>query len=324
MPANLTPDYRAAELRFREAETVEDKLAALQEMLSTIPKHKGTEKMQGDIKKRIAKLKIETQRQSKGPKRRPSYYVEREGAGQVALVGPPNSGKSALLAALSSAEPEVAAYPFTTRVPQPGMVRYENVQVQVVDCPPISAQFMPPWLLNVVRAADAMVMVFDLGDDDLLTEVDTTLRLLREGRLEPVGDIPQAAAQKRALVVANKCDAPDAAERLALLKEILDPSLDLLCVSAVTGENLEALRREVFGLLGKIRLYTKVPGKKPDLDSPFVIRAGTTIIEAAAAVHKDIARDLKYARVWGRQTFEGQMVHRDYVVEDGDVVEFHV
>ncbi|MEW6522877.1 MAG: GTPase [Bacillota bacterium] len=324
MPANLTPDYRAAELKFREAETLEDKLEALQEMLSTIPKHKGTEKMQADIKKRIAKLKAETQRQAKGPKRRPVYYVEREGSGQVALVGPPNSGKSALLAALSGAEPEVADYPFTTRTPQPGMVRYENVQVQVVDFPPVSKEFMPPWLLGVVRAADAILIVLDLADDDLLTQTEETMELLKGGKLEPVAGPPAAANQKRALVVANKCDAPHAAEHLELLREVLDPGLSMLRVSARTGENLDDLRREIFGLLGKIRMYTKVPGKKPDLSAPFVVRAGTTIIEAAAAVHKDIARDLKYARVWGRQTFEGQMVQRDYVVEDGDVVEFHV
>lgn len=323
MPANLTPDYRAAEERFRQAVTAEEKLEALQEMLSTIPKHKGTEKMQADIKRRIARLRDE-QRRTGGPKRRPAYFVDREGAGQVALVGPPNAGKSSLLAALSAAQPEVAAYPYTTRMPQPGMVRFENVQVQLVDLPPLAREFTPPWLLGVVRAADALAIVFDLGDDDLLSQAEETFALLREGNVVPVDGEPQERHERRALVIATKSDLPHAGEHRQLLLEVLPPGLPLLAVSALSGEGMEALPGALLGLLQKIRIYTKAPGKKPDYDAPFVVRVGTTIIEAAATVHKDIARDLKYARVWGKGTFDGQMVQRDYVLQDGDVVEFHV
>ena len=323
MPANLSPDFKAAEERFRQAETTEEKIMALQEMLSTIPKHKGTEKMQADIKKRLAKLKVESQRKSKGPRKKPAYIIDREGAGQIAVVGPPNSGKSSLIGALSGAEPEVAAYPFTTRMPQPGMVRYENIQVQLVDYPPLSREFMPPWLLSTVRAADALLIVFDLADDDLLEHSEMVMEVLKEGKMEVVAQDP-APQQRRVFVVAQKSDSEHAEVHLELLKEVLDPTLPFMTVSAHTGDNLDLLRKEIFQLLDKVRIYTKIPGKKPDRDAPFVVRRGTTVIEAAAVVHNDIARSLKFARIWGETTYEGQMVQRDYVLQDEDVIEFHI
>lgn len=323
MPANLSPDFKAAEERFRQAETTEEKVMALQEMLSTIPKHKGTEKMQADIKKRLAKLKTEAQRKSKGSKKKPSYIIDRQGAGQIALVGPPNSGKSSLLAAMSGASPEIAPYPFTTRMPQPGMVRYENVQIQLLDYPPLSTEFMPPWLLSTLRAADALLIVFDLEDDDVLEHYEMVMGILKEGRMEPVAE-EAGPVQRRVLVVAQKADSEHAHVHLELLQEVLDPSLPFLTVSAHTGENLDVLRRKIFLLLEKVRIYTKTPGKKADFKAPFVVKRGTTVIEAAAVVHNDIARSLKFARIWGESTYDGQMVQRDYVLQDEDVIEFHI
>ncbi len=333
MPANLTPDYLAAEERFRAATTPEEKLEALEDMLATIPKHKGTEKMQADIKRRIAKFRDEEQRRSSS-KKRPFYLVDKQGAGQIVMVGPPNSGKSQLLASLSNAEPEVAPYPFTTRAPLAGMVQFENVQIQLVDLPPLAPEGSPPWLVQVVRTADALLLVFDLGDDNLLDHLETTLMLLKQGRVyvgtEP-GDVGITIYRKKAIVVGNKLDTHDASERLDLLMEACadifpadsrsGPSV--LPVSATLGSGLEDLKRRMFDLLGVIRVYTKAPGKAVDYSAPFVLKKGTTILGAASAVHKEIAQKLKYARVWGRSTFEGQMVQRDYVLSEGDVVEFH-
>src|SRR5512135_280512 len=124
MPANLTPDYLAAEREYKAAQSQAEKVAALERMLATLPKHKGTEKLYADLKRRLSQARKDSQKKGAAHSA-PFYAVEREGAGQVALVGPPNSGKSSLVAALTHAEPEIAEYPFTTRLPTPGMMPFE-------------------------------------------------------------------------------------------------------------------------------------------------------------------------------------------------------
>ncbi len=328
MPANLSPEYLAAEQRFKAAKTTQEKLEALDEMLSTIPKHKGTEKMQADIKRRISKLRGESQKKSGVARTLPIYHVEREGAGQVALVGAPNVGKSLLVRRLTHAHPEVAEYPFTTRLPTPGMMPFENVQFQLVDLPPVSAEFMETWVPTLVRQADAAVLVVDLAADDLLEEVETTRQLLEKNRVllgasaNSAGATPGVAV-KRTLLVGNKLDRPGAEENFAALRDLLD-DFPMIGVSAETGAGLDQLRRAVFDLLEVIRVFTKAPGKKPDLSAPYVLRRGATVLEAAQHVHKDFASQLKFARVWGHGKFEGQMVERHYVLADGDIVELHI
>ena len=322
MPANLTPEYLEAERRYRAAAAPEDKLAALEQMLATIPKHKGTEKMQADIKRRIAKLRAQMQQRRPASRGRPFYHVEREGAGQVVLVGPPNAGKSALLRALTHASPEVAPYPFTTRVPLPGMMAYENVQVQLVDLPAVSPEFDVGWLYGLIRSADAAAMVVDLGTDDVLAQMDQVRGLLAAARVRLVRQSGQPG-DVRALVVANKLDAPGAAARLALVEEYLEGALPVIPVSAEQGTGLETLRRALFDLLGVIRVYSKPPGRKPDTTAPFILPRGATVLDAAEAIHKELAARLRYARLWGRGEFAGQMVGRHHVLEDGDIIELH-
>ncbi|MCS6816484.1 MAG: TGS domain-containing protein [Blastocatellia bacterium] len=334
MPANLTPEYLEAERKFRAATTLEEKLAALEEMLATIPKHKGTEKMQADIRRRIAKLRQEAGRRPSTARHKPFYHVEKEGAGQVVLVGPPNSGKSSLLARLTHATPEIAAYPFTTRLPMPGMMEFENVQIQLVDMPPLAPAYTEPWMLALVRNADAALLVFDLADDDVLTRIEETLLLLEQANIHlrslsladssPGPEGGRTSAVKRALVLGTKLDLPGARENVELVREWLGERFRLLPVSAQTGENLEALRREVYALLDIIRVYTKEPGKKPDLTAPFVLKRGSTVADIARAIHRDFVERLKYARIWGVGKFDGQLVHRDHVLQDGDIIELHV
>jgi len=325
MPANLTPEYLAAEEQYRQATTPQEKLAALEEMLATIPKHKGTEKMQADIKRRISKLTKETQKKKGAAKHKPFYHVDKEGAGQVVLVGPPNSGKSQLLARLTNATPEVADYPFTTRVPQPGMMPFENVKIQLVDLPPVARGISEPWLFGIIRNSDAVLLVVDVSDDDVLAHTDALLSLLEELNIHLV---PATAAEvergKRALLAATKAEAPEAQENFEVLREFFGDWLPLLAVSAQTGLNLEALKRQVYRSLAVIRVYTKAPGKPVDQSAPFVLKRGSTVLGAARMVHKDFAENLRYARIWGSERFDGQMANREHVLEDGDVVEFHI
>ncbi len=364
MPANLTPDYLAAERRYREARTIPDKMAALQEMMATIPKHKGTDKMVGDIKKRMARLRQESTRKSGAVRQKPFWHVDREGAGQVVLVGSPNSGKSSLLRASSNAPPDIADFPFTTRAPMPGMVLFQNVQIQVLDLPPVALGRTPPWVRGLIKAADAVALVFDLSSDDLLEEVEGTMAELEqyelvffppgacddagtrpggatesedgeywvdlgEDEVDPeTGEIAPRQNRKPCFIVGAKADDPDAATRLGLFRELIAGTpwveLPVLTASVLTGAGLDQLRKAAFESIGVIRVYTKAPGKKPDYNTPFVLPRGATVYNAASAVHKDFATNLKYARVWGRRVFDGQTVHRDHVLEDEDVIELHV
>lgn len=324
MPANLTPDYMAADKKFKAATTPRDKLAALEEMLATIPKHKGTEKMQADLKRRIAKLRNEVQQRKKGAARgKPFFQIDKEGAGQIVLIGGPNAGKSLLLGALTHAEPEVADYPFTTRAPQPGMCAYENVQFQLVDLPPITPEFEEGWLYGIIRTADAAVLVVDLAADDLLSETSAVLDRLATANVRLVATATAGPGEKRTLVAANKLDARGAADRLALLREFLGGQLPVLPVSAEAGTGLDALREQMFHLLEVIRVYSKPPGKKVDLTAPFILHRGATVLDAAETIHKDFVANLKYARLWGGETYQGQMVGRDHVLTDGDILELH-
>ena len=334
MPANLSPEYFAAEQRFKSAKKIPEKIEALEQMLSTIPKHKGTEKMQADLKRRLSKLRGEAQKKGGTARTLPIYHVEREGAGQVALVGAPNVGKSLLMRRLTHAQPEVAEYPFTTRLPTPGMMPFENVQFQLVDLPPVSDQFMESWVPTLVRQADAAVLVVDLSADDLLEEVETTRLLLEKHKIRlgawTPDALPPGLAVKRTLLVGNKLDLPGAEENLAALRELLSESsaagwaAPMLATSAETSAGLETFKRAVFDLLKVIRIFTKAPGKKPDLAAPYVLKRGSTVREAATHVHKDFAAQLKFARLWGHAKSDGQMVQRDYVLADGDILELHI
>jgi uncharacterized protein len=325
MPANLTPDYLEAERRFKAATTTEEKLAALEEMMATIPRHKGTEKMQAELKRRISKLRTE---QSRKPVSRAGimHRIDKEGAGQVALVGPPNGGKSMLVRQLTHAVPEVADYPFTTRVPLPGMMKFEDIQIQLVDLPPVHPDFPESWLYQIIRNADAALLVVDVGDPDLLEDLETTISQLAQAKVHVgVGELPGVPGwlAKRSLLVANKLDAGGAQESLEVLKDLYGAGLEILPVSAQTGQGLDELRRRAFDLLEVIRVYTKAPGKKLELTAPYILRRGSRLLDLAVHVHHDFLSQLKYARVWGHGRFEGQMVNRDYLLADKDVVELH-
>ena len=328
MPANLTPDYLAAEARFREAVTTEEKLAALDEMYATIPKHKGTEHMRADIKRRISKLRDKSQQSRKG-KRFDEFHVEKQGAGQVVLLGPPNSGRSTLLSRLTSAEPEIADYPYTTRAPMPGMMEFEDVSIQLVDTPPMFGEHTEGGVISLARNSDAVAVVLDASDNELLDVVEEIRQETAKSRTVLVGarsreiDLPSGVVTRPTVVIANKIDVAGAVENLDVLEEFYAPEFDVFPVSATTGDGLEALRRGLYDVLGIIRVYTKIPGKPPDRVKPFTIRKGSTLMDFASVVHKDFVRHLRFARAWGKHHLDGAQIGRDHVLEDGDVVELH-
>lgn len=328
MPANLTPEYKEAERRYREAKTETERLSCLEYMLSVIPKHKGTDKLQGDLKRRISKLKEKLEQQSGGKKKGFSHKIQKEGAGAVALVGAPNTGKSSLLKALTGVDARVAEYPYTTLEPHPGMMKYENIQIQLVDFPPVCSEHTESWVFDLIKSCDVFLLLVDLAQGDPVHQLETTLELLERHYLLPVWSDrpvePGHRVARRGLVVANKADDPDAEETAALLREMISPEIPILLVSALRETGLELLRTRIFELLKIIRVYSKAPGKPPDLESPFTIPEGSTVLDFASQVHHDFIEKLKFARVWGSSKFDGMIAKRDYVLQDGDTVELHI
>ncbi len=329
MPANLPPQYFEAEKRYRLAKEPKDKLKILQEMFAIMPKHKGTDKLQADLKFRISKLKKEMQQKKKVARRGDQYFVDKEGAAQVVLIGAPNVGKSQILASLTNATPEVASYPYTTLKPLCGMMPFENIQIQLVDTPPISADFMEPWLSGIIRNADLVILVTDLGAESMLEETEILLGRLAEYKIqleseEKETDPLDGIAHKKTSLLGNKSDLERSKENSAFLKDIYAKRFPIFYISAQKGANLEELKRYIFERLEILRVYTKTPGKKADFEDPVILRIGSTLLDAAKAIHKDFSRNLKYARIWGAGVYDGQMVQKDFVLEDGHVVEFHI
>jgi hypothetical protein len=341
MPANLTPDYRAAEAAFRKARDPRERLECLREMLRVIPKHKGTDHLQGDIRRRIKELSEELERPRRGGAHGgPALVIRPEGAAQVALVGPPNVGKSSLHRRLTGSEAPVAPYPFTTRFPDPGMMPHADVQFQLVDLPAVAPERPVAWLASALQTADACLLIVDPGDPACVEQLDALHAVLRERSVTltdqpwPLppgspgapteGDEDPFALRLPTLLLANKADRlADAGAELRALLELTGLRYPALPVSAATGHGLGEIGPRLFDRLGIVRVYTKAPGRAADRNRPFTLRQGQTVDDVARLVHKDLARSLRYARVWGRSGFGGQQVGRDHPVEDGDVVELH-
>ena len=325
MPTNLPAEAIEAERLYRAAETVDEKIAYLEEYISAIPKHKGTDHLRADLRRKLSKLKSSAQAQKRTVKQVSPFHIDREGVGQVALVGPPNAGKSALVVALTNATPEVADYPFTTWTPTPGMMEVGKVQIQLIDTPPLNENYVEPEMLNLLRRVDLILLVVDLQGFPI-QQIEDTNTILEANRIVPSQHAERYTGEPRltpvpVLVLANKCDDEECAEDFVVLCELLEDEWPLIPVSAATGRNLETMKRAVFEQLDAIRIYSKPPGQEANLDSPFVMKRGGTVEDFARKVHQDIARELKSARVWGAGVHDGQMVGRDHVLHDGDVVE---
>ena len=327
MPANLTPQYHKAEEAYRRATSPDEELSALQVMLREVPKHKGTDKLQAELKQKISRAKEDVQSGGKASGKRTGYRLPSQGAGRVLLVGPPNTGKSQLLKALTRAEPAVGDYPFTTVEPLPGMMLFEDVQIQLVDTPPITSDVFDPVTQGLMRGADLVLAIADLASDDgpfefqdFMAKLESTkTRLGRESKLDE-NDLGVSYTQS--LVIFNKSDDPNAGERGELYEEFCPMDLESHHVSATTASGLEELTQEIFRRLDVIRVYTKSPkSKEPDFDKPFTVKRGATLLDVAELIHHDLAKNLKNARVWGSQVHDGTMVKGDYVVSDRDIVE---
>ena len=296
-------------------------------MLRELPKHKGTDKLQADLKAKIAKAKSDAQKPA--PSSSVSTKIPKQGAGRVLLIGAPNTGKSQLLAALTRAQPEIAPYPFTTQQPAPGMMLHEDCPFQLIDMPPITDDFMHLSTIGLVRGADLVFFVIDLASDNLIEDCQAVMNQFesgktRLGRETKLDEEDIGVSYTQTVVLLNKCDDPDATERLQLLDEFLELPFERIEVSATEGTRLDEVKKTAFDKLEIVRVYTKHPKQKePDMTKPFTVRRGDTLVEVAQNVHRDMADQLRSARVWGEAVHDGTTVKPDYEPLDGDIVELH-
>lgn len=316
MPANLPPTYYKLKHEHEAAKTDAERLRILEEMLRIIPKHKGSEKVVSDLRRRIAAYKRAPTEKAKGSgKRSYSEHIPKQGAGQIVLFGPPNGGKSQILAKFTNANAEVSATPYTTTTPMVGMLRYENIQFQLIDTPSIMPDYVLPTVMTLIRNADLVLPVISLASDNLLDDLDTVMQLLNE--------VDDGISEDEYLIVANQLDAIGADERLEILKEFYGETLQIYPISTETEDGKEALLQGLYKALEILRVYPKAPGKAIERDDPIVLPVGSTVLDAAVGLHKDF-EEFKFARIWGPQWHDGQSVSRNDVVYDGDVVEFHL
>ncbi len=328
MPTNLPPEYFDAEKRYRTASNSAEKLACIEEMLAIIPKHKGTDKLRADLRKRVSKLKSAAQAKKSLARHESAYHINKEGAGQVVIVGATNVGKSALVATVTHAAPEVADFPHTTWKPTPGMMPIENIQIQLIDTPPLSKEFVNPEMMDLIRRCDLVLLMVDLQTDPL-QQLEDTVALLGEHRIVPLRLKDRYRDQRGIslvpfLIMANKNDNAATDENLDIFRELLSDNWPMIAASVATGRNLDLLKAAIVERLNIIRVYSKSHGQKPDRSSPFVLKKGSTIADFACKVHQDFAQKLKAAKVWGIAVFDGQMVQRDYVLQEGDIVELQI
>ncbi len=329
MPANLPPQYFETERKLKTAKTPHEKIVILEELLSIVPKHKGTEKLQALLKTKIAKLKLTAQKKPTVAKHAPTFHIEKSGAGQVVLIGPPNAGKSMLIKSLTNANPEIGDYPYTTQIPYPAMMKYENIQIQLIDTPPITPDYVDVWHYELIKGADGVLLCSDMANQDQSLALLAILDRLKEKRIEFIREDQEPLSEgpyfyKRAMIVANKTDFPSAAENIQALKDLLADMLSVISVSASRGDGLETLKGKIFSLLHVIRIFSKIPGKKADLKDPFTLKKGSTVMDFSRAIHRDFSQKLKYARIWSKTKYQGQKVNRDHILEDEDIIELHI
>jgi len=332
MPANLPPQYYELEREYRAERDPREKLRIAEELLRMMPKHKGTDKLQADMKSKISRHKKETSdqgTQAAGAHRGPAHdYIAKEGAGQVILIGPPNSGKSSLIDVLTHAKPLVADYPFSTREPLPGMMPFETIQLQLIDTPPISPDSYENYMTNLVRNADLVVTVCDLADKAMLEKIEYVVSKLEEKRILLSGGKPEPPEDpryvcKRVFLCAHKEYEDETGENLRRLKEKY-PDFRTEATSILDDDSLYNMKRAIFESLDIIRVYTKNIGKEVEKKDPVILPTGGTVDDAALSIHKDFARKLKFAKIWGEGKFDGQRVNKEYALTDEDIIEFHI
>mgnify|MGYP001197159307 CR=1 FL=1 len=325
-PANLTPEYLLAEKNYKAARDNEERLYWLEEMLAKIPKHKGTDHMQADLKRKISQLKQTIESKQKTRSGGHSGKIDKEGALQVILTGPANTGKSAFLTFYTSNETSaVTDYPFATETMTPGMARWENLNIQFVDTPSLKEGFTPFYVFNQFRIADEALLIL-AADENLEEQYELSKALLlsksiklsagnKKYEADGIVNIPAA-------VLINKADLKNDIMIPGTLKN--DFPGRLIFLSVMLAEKRDEIFKAIYTCSSRIRVYTKEQGKKPNMEHPFFVPGDTTVIRLAAMIHKDFVEKFKYATVWGGGFYDAQRIGKDEVLKDGVIIEYYL
>jgi ribosome-interacting GTPase 1 len=290
MPTNLPTDWYLCEKKLLNARTREQKIELIQELISLTPRHKGTEHLIAQLRRRLARLKEEVEVARKSGARS-IFSLGKEGAAQVCIIGPTQSGKSTLLNALTNAQAEVSDHPFTTKKPNVGMMFYNDVAIQIVEIP---STFEPQYV-SIARTCDLLLVLFDSTYD--VTKQEADIRKLLEDKAI---NVPVLFVRNKRFVERSK----------------------YTVISARDGFGLDRLKDIIWSNLGLIRVYTKSPNGEKKLPA-VAMKPGSTVKDLAERIHKGFLKNFKFARVFNGTKFSGQKVGLDYVLKDGDVVEVH-
>lgn len=328
MPANLPPEYYAAEDKFRSAESTSAKIHCLEELISTVPKHKGTDHLRAELRRKLSRLKSEQHKKKNVGRHESDFQIEKEGSGRIVVTGPTNVGKSSLVAQLTRATPKISDSPYTTWNPLPGMLNIRDIQLQLIDTPPLNPDFSQPELFDLIRTADLILLILDIQDFPI-QQLDDSIALLTKHHIAPEflknqPEYSKAALSIPTLIVVNKVDNRSFMDDFNTFCELEDIGLPVLSISVLSQNNLDFLGSRCLEMMHLIRIFSKPPGKEPDLTQPYVLKSGATVTDFAGKVHRDFVQNLKTARVWGSGVYDGQMVGRDHLLNDGDIVELHI
>jgi hypothetical protein len=300
MSTNQGPEYFGAEKKYQQAQTLNEKIYWLGEMIRNFKKHKGSENMLANIKQRLAKL-VEKGEKAKKTGKTTKKSIRKEGF-QCVLVGPTNTGKSSLLSALTNARPKISSYQFTTKEPEVGTMDYEGVKAQIVDIPSTGSENFD---IGIIHTADAILFVIDSLE-----------------QLKPLEELTKAAVGKK-LVVFNKLDTKTEEELRKLDATIKSKKINGTVISAVFGTNIEEIKKKIFSMMDIVRVYTKEPGKIPS-NQPIVLDKNSTVKDAAEKIAKGFSSKIVETRISGPSSkFANQKVGLSHIVKDKDIVEFH-
>jgi len=301
MTVNAHPEYIYAEKEYYSAENDEDRLLALEKMISVLPGHKGAENLRSQIKLRYKKLKEKMIKEKKSKKGGTRQGIKKEDM-QAVIVGKTKSGKSSLLALLTNAKPSIADYDFTTRVPVVGMADYKGVGIQIIEVPAIGSEYYDR---GVVNSADTILILIE------------TLEQIKE-----IEKIVERAPGKK-IIAFNKIDLLSENDKRKVFATLSSRKYNFVLISTFTQENIEVLKERLFQSFGRIRVYTKQPEEKQKSEHPIILNPTSTVQDVAEKILKGFSKKVKTARIWGPSSkYSGQVVGLQHKLKDLDSVEF--